>query len=238
MGDKSAPLPRLFYTTTSCGAASFIVAHTAQVNLSCEQVSLRDHKTQSGKDYYEINPKGNIPSLLFPDGTLLNETSAVIQWIADQVSTSFFFSSLFLTVLFFSFCFRPLQRPGSVAPENGTKERYLVQNALSYVASELHCTMGPLFYPGSEEVKEFMRNRLKNRMNHVESYYLSSKEYLVGNTFTVADAYLYIVLTWFPQIGLNIADYPKCKIYYERISNLPNVKAGITRMAQNPSSIL
>jgi glutathione S-transferase len=89
MGDKSAELPRLFYTPTSCGAASFIAAHTAHLNLPCEQVSLREHKTLTGKDYYEINPKGNVPSLLFPDGTLLNETSAVIQWIADQVISFF-----------------------------------------------------------------------------------------------------------------------------------------------------
>jgi glutathione S-transferase len=79
-------MPKLYYTPTSCGAASFIAAATAGVNLDVEQVNLREHKTNSGEDYYKINPKGNVPGLVLDDGTLLNEGSAVLQWIADQVS--------------------------------------------------------------------------------------------------------------------------------------------------------
>ena len=78
-------MPKLYYSPTSCGAASFIAAFTAQVNLQVEQVSLGEHKTASGADYYKINPKGNVPALVLDDGTLLNEGSAVLQWIADQV---------------------------------------------------------------------------------------------------------------------------------------------------------
>lgn len=79
-------MPKLYYTPTSCGAASFIAAMTAQVNLQTEQVDIRSHQTSSGADYYKINPKGNVPALVLDDGTLLNEGAAVLQWIADQVN--------------------------------------------------------------------------------------------------------------------------------------------------------
>jgi glutathione S-transferase len=79
-------LPKLYYTPTSCGAASFIAAYTARVNLPVEQVNIKEKKTSSGDDYFKINHKGNVPALKFEDGTLFNEGAAVLQWIADQVS--------------------------------------------------------------------------------------------------------------------------------------------------------
>jgi glutathione S-transferase len=82
-------MPKLYYTPTSCGAASFIAAFAAEVNLETEQVDLRSHTTSSGKDYYVINPKGNVPGLVLDDGTVLNEGAAVLQYIADQVSIVF-----------------------------------------------------------------------------------------------------------------------------------------------------
>ena len=114
--------PKLYYTTSSCGAASFIAAVAAGVSLECEQVDIREHKTTSGVDYYKINPKGNVPCLVLDDGTILNEGAAVLQFIADQA-------------------------PGTVAPENGSNGRYLVQNMLNYTASEVHAAIGGLFNP-------------------------------------------------------------------------------------------
>ena len=89
-------MPKLYYTPTSCGAASFIAAYTAGVNLDVEQVSLQDHKTSSGNDFYAINVKGNVPALVLEDGTLLNEGSAVLQYIADQVYTYIHICSYYL----------------------------------------------------------------------------------------------------------------------------------------------
>jgi glutathione S-transferase len=77
-------MPKLYYTPTSCGAASFIVAHTAGLPLACETVDLRAHTTSSGADYYAVNPKGNVPALVLDDGTVLNEGAAVLQWLGDQ----------------------------------------------------------------------------------------------------------------------------------------------------------
>ena len=72
---------KLYYTATSCGAASFIAAHTAGLNLDTEQVNLSTHTTTSGKDFYKINPKGNVPALVLDDGTVLNENAAVLQYM-------------------------------------------------------------------------------------------------------------------------------------------------------------
>lgn len=78
-------MPKLYYTPTSCGAASFIAAHIAGVKLDTERVDLPSHKTESGVDFYSINPKGNVPTLVLDDGIVLNEGASVLQWIADQV---------------------------------------------------------------------------------------------------------------------------------------------------------
>eukprot|EP01040_Poterioochromonas_malhamensis_P021275 gene21275-25630_t len=128
-------MPKLYYTPTSCGAASFISAYVAGVGLETEEVDLATHKTASGADFYAINPKGNVPAIVLDNGVVLNENAATLLFIADQA-------------------------PGKVAPVAGTTERYELLVALSYIASEYHATIGGLFYPGSEEVKSYLRAKL------------------------------------------------------------------------------
>eukprot|EP00128_Syssomonas_multiformis_P006720 Colp12_sorted_trinity150504_noHs@16848 len=167
---------KLFYTATSCGAASFISAHTAGVQLETEQVDLATHTCPSG-DFYKFNPKGNVPAIVLADGTVLNENAATLQYIADQAKTV------------------------KVAPEHGTSDRYLLQVALSYISSELHGTVGQLFNPTiSAEVKDYILKRLATKLKYVDEQLIGSKNFVVGNFFTVADAYLYIVFTWFPYL--------------------------------------
>jgi glutathione S-transferase len=206
-------MTKLYYTTTSCGAASFIVAHTAGVNIQTEQVDLGTHKTSSGADYYTINPKGNVPGLVLDDGTLLNEGSAVLQWIADQA-------------------------PGSVAPTNGSVGRYHVQNALNYIASEVHPSIGGLFYPNTDEIKDHIKSKAAAKLTYLNDTYIANKKFVVGDSFTIADSYLYIVLSWAPYVGVDLTPYPKVKAYFDGIAALPNVQAAHQRMATNPSSIL
>ena len=108
-------MPKLYYTPTSCGAASFIAAFAAGVSLEAEQVVFgAPHKTSRGDvDFTTINPLGNVPTLVLDDGSILNEGAATLQYIADL-------------------------NPGTVAPAIGTRERYMVMNALNYVGTELH----------------------------------------------------------------------------------------------------
>ena len=206
-------MTKLYYTPTSCGAASFIAALTAGVNLQTEQVDLSTHKTSSGADFYAINPKGNVPALVLDDGTVLNEGAAVLQWIADQA-------------------------PGKVAPQNGSSARYLVQNALNYIASEVHPNIGGLFFPNADHIKDFIKTKGHAKLTYLENTFIADKHFLVGDSFTIADSYLYIVLSWAPYVGVDLAPFPKVKAYFDRIGGLENVKAAHARMATNPSSVL
>lgn len=133
----------LYYTPTSCGAASFIAAHKAGIlgkQLNAYETDIQSHKVKSGpckdKDFYAINPKGNVPALVLDGNVVLNENAATLQWIADQNPAC------------------------ELAPRNGTPERYLLQSKLSFLSSELHSLMGPLFNPStSSEVKKFLMDR-------------------------------------------------------------------------------
>lgn len=205
---------KLFYTPTSCGAASFIAAYTAGLKLPCEEVNLKTHKTASGVDFYAINPKGNVPAIVLSDGSVvLNENAACLQWIADQL-------------------------PGTIAPLAGTSAHYELLGALSYISSEYHATIGGLFAPGSKDVHDHFREKLAKKLKYIESTLVGNKSFVVGKSFTIADAYLYICLTWAPYVKLDLSPYPNTKAYLERIGGLDNVKAAHARMATKPATTL
>lgn len=111
---------KLYYTPTSCGAASYIAATYAGLQFDSEVVDLKAHKTTSGQDFYKINPKGNVPTLVTPKGTL-SEGPAILQYIADQAPNS------------------------HLAPAFGTYERYHLIDTFNYVGSEVHKAIGQLF---------------------------------------------------------------------------------------------
>ncbi len=206
-------MTKLYYTSTSCGAASFIAAFTAGVNIETEQVDIGTHKTASGVDFYTINPKGNVPALILDDGTILNENTAILQYIADQAA------------------------PGTIAPANGTTERAVLQNVLSYVSTEVHPSIGTLFYPTlAEDVKAWYRGNAAKKLAYLESTIIGDKSFVVGNSFTIADSYLYIVLSWTAYVGIDLAPYPRVQAYSARIGALDNVKAAHARIATSPST--
>ena len=175
-----------------------ISAFTAGVKFDCELVDLGTHTTASGVDFYTINPKGNVPALVLEDGTVLNEGIAVLSYIANQ-------------------------EPGKVSPSDAnSKEFYQMLVALSYTASEVHASIGPLFYPLGPEVKEWAKNKFLTKLNYLESTLIANKAFVAGSSFSIADAYLAIVLSWCPYVGIDLTPYPKVKTYYERISTLNN----------------
>lgn len=207
-------MPKLYYTATSCGASSFIAAFTANVKLETEQVDIRSHQTASGVDFYTINPKGNVPTLVTDSGDVLNENIASLLFIADQ-------------------------NPGSVGAAPGTPERHLLVNALSYIASEVHPSIGCFFAPGlAEDVTAYFRDRVSKKLAYLESNFIGEKAFVVGDSFTVADSYLYICLTWTKYVGIDLSGYPHVNGYLERIGNLENVKAAHARIATSPATTI
>jgi glutathione S-transferase len=205
-------MPKLYYTPTSCGAASFIAAHIAGLDWEAEQVTFNDHKTTSGADFYAINPKGNVPTLVLESGTVLNEGSAVLQYIADQV-------------------------PGALAPRNGEVDRYLVQQSLNHTASEIHTAIGGLFNPDlTDGTRAFQAKLIERRLTFLENYVVKGRQFVVGNSLTIADLYLYIVLSWAPYVKVDLSPYPNVQAYFEGIKNHPGVLSGHARIAASPSN--
>jgi len=181
----------------------------AGVKLDTEEVNIQSHKTASGADYYKINPKGNVPALVLADGTLLNEGAAILQWIADQNPKS------------------------GLAPANGTTGRYVVQNHLNYIASEVHASCGPLFNPALQgDAREAAAKKLQSKYEYLEkNAFADGRKFLTGDQFTVADSYLYIVLSWHPYLKQSLDNYPKVKAFFERVKELPAVKKAHEQMA-------
>jgi len=212
-------MPKLFYSPTSCGAASFISAFTIGLNLDCEQMSVQTHLTSSGQDFYHINPKGNVPCVILDDGTILNENISVLQWIADQVS---------------------VVSTNKIAPLNGTQDRYVLMNCLSFIASELHPSIGGLFFTNSEEITGFLRNKVSMKLTYVENCMLrGGKDFLIWEgTPSIADFYLFVVLSWCSKLNISLSSYPRCQAFVDRMSSNSMVKGAQMRMSTNPSCIM
>jgi glutathione S-transferase len=161
---------KLYYSPGACSLSPHIVAEEAGIALDYERVDLRTHKTASGEDFYAINPKGYVPALRLDDGALLSEGPAIVQYLAD------------------------LRPESDLIPRTGTA-RYHVIEWLAYINSEMHKTFSPLFAPGAEEVKAEARAKLEKRFAYVDEQ-LAGKDYLMGERFSAADAYLFVMTSW------------------------------------------
>lgn len=172
---------------------------------------MREHKTASGANFYDINPKGNVPAIVLDDGTVLNENVACLMWIAEQAN-------------------------GKVGGTDSS-DRYLLLQALSFIASEAHQAIGGLFHPGhTAESKAFYNLLLEKRLGYIENELVKGKKFVVGNSFTVADAYLYIVLTWCAYVNVDLTNYPNTREFIEGIKSLDNVQGAHARIATSPST--
>lgn len=143
-----------------------------------------------------------MPALVLEDGTLLNEGAAVLQWIADHSAAD-----------------------SGLAPANGTNQRYVLQNHLNYLASELHASYGPLFNPTlSAEAKAAQQAKIATKLAYLESM-LGEKHFLLGDVFSIADSYFYIIMSWSGYVGVDLAPFKKLAAFNERVKALPGVVA-------------
>jgi glutathione S-transferase len=194
---------KLYSQPGSCSMASNIALHEAGIPFELHKVDKRT-KRVDGVEFIEINPKGYVPALQLDDGQVLTENVAVLQYIADRAPES------------------------KLAPPAGTMERYRLQEWLSYINSEVHKSYTPLFSAEvSEDTKTYARNNVTKRLAYLETA-LGSKQYLMGDQFTVADAYLFVVLGWSAHVGLDIGQWPNLKSYVERIRARPHVVEAMT----------
>jgi len=212
-GDAKSQKIKLYYTPTSCGVASFIAAHKAGLHFDVETVDLATHKTASGADFYKVNPKGNVPTLAFPDGSILNENAATLTYIADQNLSA------------------------GLAPAYGTPARYQLTNALGFINSELHPGIGGFFAAKTDEQKASQKARAERAMKSFEAMLGGGKHFLVGDTLTVADIYAHIVLGWTGYVGFDLKPYPQSEAFLNRIKAHPDVVAAQKVVANKPASL-
>jgi glutathione S-transferase len=192
---------KLYFTSGACSMASNIALREAGIPFEMSKVDKRT-KRVDGVEFVTINPKGYVPALRLDDGQVLTENVAVLQYIAD------------------------LNPAAKLAPPAGTMERYRLQEWLSFINSEVHKAFTPLFSPeATEETKTYARNNLAKRLAYLEGA-LGDNKYLMGDQFTVADAYLFTVLGWGTHVGVDIG--PKLKSYVDRVRARPHVIEAMT----------
>ena len=194
---------KLYYSPGACSLSPHIVLPEAGLAYTPVLASTKSHKLQDGTDFYTINPLGYVPVLELDDGTRLREGPAIVQYLADQAPHK------------------------NLAPANGTLARYRLQEWLTFIGTELHKSFGPLFTPGTpEDYKPQVRERLLGRLQWVDGE-LAHKPYLMGEQFTVADAYLFTVSNWCGHVGVDISGLKHLAAYRERIAARPAVQAAM-----------
>ena len=194
---------KLYYKAGACSLSPHIVLHEAGLAFELERVDLASKKTGSGGDYFGVNPKGYVPALALDDGQLLTEGPAIVQYLADLV---------------------PEKR---LAPPAGTMERVRLQEWLNFIATELHKGFSPLYNPRApEEWKGVARELLAKRIALVAER-LAGRDYLMGDAFTVADAYLFTVLNWAAFAKVDLSPWPVLGAYQARVAARPAVRAAL-----------
>ncbi len=189
---------KLYYSPGACSLSPHIVLQEAGLKYEPVLASTKSHKLKDGTDYYAINPLGYVPLLELDDGKRLHEGPAIVQYLADQVPEK------------------------KLAPANGTWERYKLQEWLTFIGTEIHKNFSPLFGSNSDDVKSAARERIANRLKYVESE-LAGKQYLLGDQFSVADAYLFTVTNWAALTDVDLSGFPNLLKYRERVGARPAV---------------
>lgn len=191
---------KLYYAPGACSLSPHIVAREAGIDIQLEKVDTKSHTYGAGGDFYKVNPKGYVPTLEIKAGEVLTEGPAIVQYLGDQ-------------------------KPGSgIVPAAGSMERYRVQEMLGFINSELHKTYSPLFNPNTKpEQAEERKEYLKKRYKYVEEQ-LAGKEYLVGNKFTAADAYLFTVTNWAQYVKLDLSGFANLQAFQKRVAARPAVQ--------------
>lgn len=191
---------KLYFSPGACSLASHIVAREAGIAIELDKTDLRAKTTASGADFTAINPKGYVPALALDNGELLTEGTAILQYLADQKPES------------------------GLAPAAGSLARYRVLEWLGYINSELHKSYSPLFNPATTDaVRAERADYLRRRYQLVEQH-LGQHPYLLGEQFSIADAYLYTVTNWANYVKVDLSDFPNLLAFQQRIAARPAVQ--------------
>lgn len=194
---------KLFYVAGYCSLAAHIVLREAELSFQLVPVDLASGKTGDGREYVQINPKGYVPALELDDGKVITEVAAIVQYLAD------------------------LKPESRLVPLSGSFERTQLKEWLNFIAAELHKSMGQLFHPQiSGEWLQSTHAQLHKRLDFVANC-LKRSTFLMGDVMTVADIYLFVVLSWAKEAKFDLSHWPVLAHYSERIGMRPAVRAAL-----------
>jgi glutathione S-transferase len=192
---------KLYFKPGACSLSPHIVLRELGLPFELVKVDLQTKVMEGGGDYRALNPKGYVPALLLDDGGLLTEGPAIVQYLAD------------------------LKPEAGLAPANGSMARYRLQEWLNFIATEIHKQFSPLFNPAStDDLKAAQKQRLADRFATVAQT-LDKQDYLLPSGYSVADIYLFTVLTWTVYVGIDLANWPALQAFVARVQARPAVAA-------------
>ncbi|WP_174873065.1 glutathione transferase GstA [Vogesella oryzae] len=191
---------KLYYSPGACSLSPHIALAESGLPYTFEKVNLRAEPrlTESGADYRALNPKGYVPALQLDNGEFLTEGPALLQYIADQVPER------------------------QLVPANGTMARYRLQEMLNFLSTEVHKGFAPLFRSQDDTVKEAAWQQLTTRFDMLAQV-LAKQDYLLGDSYSVADGYLFTCLSWTKYLNRSLDAWPVLQAYVGRIGERPAV---------------
>ena len=196
---------KLYYSPGACSLSPHIALHEAGLEHELVKVDLRAKKLENGDDYLKVNPKGQVPALMLDNGELVTEGPVIVQMIADKAAAK------------------------NLAPARDSAERYKLQAWLTYINSELHKNIGPMFSPVlSDDAKAFFKDRATGKFKYVDGQ-LAGKDYLMGKQFTVADGYLFTMLCWADRMKFDLSALPNLLAYKARVAARPKVQEALAK---------
>jgi glutathione S-transferase len=196
---------KLYYSPGACSLSPHIALCEAGLPYDLVKVDLKAKQLENGDDYLKVNPKGQVPALVLDSGELITEGPVIVQRIADQVAAK------------------------NLAPARDSAERYKLQEWLTYINSELHKNIGPMFSPVlTDDAKNFFKDRATGKFKYVDGQ-LAGKDYLMGKQFSVADGYLFTMLAWADRMKFDLAGLSNLKAYQARVGARPMVQQALTK---------
>jgi glutathione S-transferase len=196
---------KLYYSPGACSLSPHIALCEAGLPYDLVKVDLKAKKLENGDDFLKINPKGQVPALALDSGELITEGPVIVQMIADQVSAK------------------------NLAPARDSVERYKLLEWLNFVGTELHKNFGPMFSPVlADDAKAFFKDRVMGKFKYLDGV-LDGRDYLMGKQFTVADGYLFTMLSWADRMKFDLSAMPNLLAYKARVGARPMVQQALTK---------
>ena len=191
---------KLYYTNGVCSLAVRIILNETNTKFEAEAVNLKTKQTATDKNFLEINPKGAVPALQLDNGEILTEVAVILQYLAETTNAT------------------------QLLPQIGDLKRYRVLELLNYIATEIHKSFGPFFNPAiNQEIKDqVFLPLLYKKLDYINTQ-LMQTQYLLGDSFTLPDAYLFVALRWARSLNLNLTKFPAIMPYMAVLDSRPSI---------------